>query len=326
MRVPTLALTLGDPSGIGREITVPAARAACADGARILVLGPAELAPDDVPRVESVDELGDGPGVAWRATRSPDPGYALGEVSATAGAAALDALRVGHELALSRSVDALVTGPVNKAALWAAGERVEGQTELLGRWADAPDVQMIGLAGPLRVLLATRHMPLKDAIASLTEELVLDRVVLFHEALQSIGIARPRIAVAGLNPHAGEGGLLGAEDGAILEPAVAAARRRGIDATGPVSPDTVFAHGAEGRSDGVLALYHDQAFIPLKLCAQGRGVTLLAGMPYSRFSPMHGTAFDIVGRASEDGRPLADPGNLVEALKIASRLGAPEPE
>lgn len=322
---PLIALTLGDPAGIGREITVPAARevAERLGLARIVILGPGGLRPSDVPEVPDGARAGAAP-LAWIDTG----GVAhppLGEVQASCGAAALAALRRGHELALAGEVDALVTGPVNKAALHAAGERVEGQTELLGRWCGTAS-EMIGMAGRLRVLLATRHMPLAAAIASLTTELIEDRIRVLDGALRGLGIGAPRIAVAGLNPHAGEGGLLGSEDDAIVAPAVRRAAEAGIDAHGPVSPDTVFAQGAAGEWDGVVALYHDQAFIPLKLLGEGQGVTLLARMPYLRFSPMHGTAFDIVGQIGTDGAPLASPANLVRALVVASGGAAPGAE
>jgi len=324
--LPLIGLTLGDPAGIGREITAPAARAA-ADRARVVAIGPEDLRPEDAVPVDVPGELPAGARFGWIATDGPAPGHDLGRVRADCGAAAIAALRRGHDLAMAGEVDALVTGPVNKAALHAAGARVEGQTQLLSDWAGASRTEMVGFAGRLRVMLATRHMPLRDAIARIDADLIVDRLALFDDALAGIGIPAPRqIAVAGLNPHAGEGGLLGEEDDAILAPAVERARARGIDAVGPISPDTVFSQGVAGLHAGVLALYHDQAFIPLKLVAGGRGVTFIAGLPYRRFSPMHGTAFDIVGRRDSDGQPVADHGNLLEALRMASASSRPGPD
>lgn len=324
--LPLIALTLGDPAGIGCEITAPAAREAAAF-ARVVAIGPAALRPDDAVPLERPGDLPAGERFGWIATDGPGAGYDLGRVQAGCGAAAVAALRRGHDLAVAGDVDALVTGPVNKAALHAAGVRVEGQTQLLSEWASASRTEMIGFAGRLRVMLATRHMPLRDAIARIDGDLIVDRLALFDDALGSLGIAGPRqIAVAGLNPHAGEGGLLGEEDDAILAPAVERARARGIDAVGPISPDTVFSQGVEGLHAGVLALYHDQAFIPLKLVAGGRGVTFIAGLPYARFSPMHGTAFDIVGRRAPDGQSVADHRNLLEALRMASASARRGPE
>lgn len=327
---PVIALTVGDPAGIGPEIIGPAV-AALEGRARIVALGPGSVRPDTVP---SVDEPGlerwlragaGEPDAVWRDTGGPES-FSIGEVQASCGAAAVAALRRGHDLASSGEVDALVTGPVNKAALHAAGTIVEGQTELLSRWAGEERTEMIGFAGNLRVMLATRHMPLRAALDRITTPHVLDRLVFFDEALAGLGLSTRRIALAGLNPHAGEGGLLGAEDDEILAPAVASARARGLDVVGPVSPDSVFADGARGLYTGVLALYHDQAFIPLKLVAQGRGVTFIAGLPYKRFSPMHGTAFDIARKRGPDGLPLADPGNLIEALEVALRVASRKPE
>lgn len=327
---PVIALTVGDPSGIGPEIIGPAVRAV--EGrARIIALGPGCVRPDTIPLLDAhadgsqAGEAQNGGGSGWVDTGGAGA-FELGCVSAASGDAAVRALRHGHGLALSGAADALVTGPVNKAALHAAGTRVEGQTELLSQWCGDERTEMVGFAGPLRVMLATRHMPLREALDRITTEHVLDRLVFFDEALRGLGFESPKIALAGLNPHAGEGGLLGAEDGEILAPAVEAARSRGLDVVGPISPDSVFADGFKGAYTGVLALYHDQAFIPLKLVAEGRGVTFIAGLSYPRFSPMHGTAFDIVGKRGPDGLPVADPTNLIEALEVALRVVGRKPE
>lgn len=313
--LPLLALTVGDPAGIGPEIT-PAAVEAIAGRARVVVLGHGAVRPTGIPLVSAVEDVTQGQPVGWIDTGGPAT-WDLGRVQASCGEAAVSALRAGHELAVDGRVDALVTGPVNKAALHAAGTKVEGQTELLTRWCGAERAEMMGLAGELRVMLATRHMPLREAISRITLEHITDRLLFLHEALISLGHSDPTLALAGLNPHAGEGGLLGSEDGEILSPAVEAVRAEGVRVVGPISPDTVFSEGVDGKYTGILALYHDQAFIPLKLMAGGRGVTYIAGLPYGRFSPMHGTAFDIVGQKRADGQPVADCGNLIAALEVA---------
>lgn len=314
---PRIALTVGDPAGIGPETVFAAlARPEVRAQASLVVVGPEALRPVDVPRYVASAPPDD---VAWSATEGPER-WAMGEVQPSCGAAAVAALRRAHELALAGAVDAVVTAPVNKAALHAAGTRVEGQTELLASWSGATRYEMIGIAGALRVMLLTRHMPLADALVAVrnaceTGGQLEGHLALFDEALRGLmGIVRPRIAVAGLNPHAGEGGILGRDEVEHIAPAVARARATGLDVSGPISPDAVFHDALRGRYDGVLALYHDQAFIPLKLLAEGRGVTLIAGLPYLRLSPMHGTAFDIAGRG------LADPTNLVEALLRAAEL------
>lgn len=309
---PLLALTIGDPAGIGPEI----ARAALDDAAlarevRLVAIGPGSLRPSRVPLVEAGADLARGEAHAWIDV-GEHGGWTMGAVQLSAGRAALAALRAGHELALARRVDALVTGPVSKEALHLAGERVEGQTELLGRWCGVERFEMMALAGRLCVMLVTRHLPLRRALDLVTTERVFDRLELFDASLRRFGHARPRLALAGLNPHAGEHGLLGAEDDAILAPAVARARDAGLDVTGPLSPDTVFLAASRGAYDGVLALYHDQAFIPIKLLAADGGVTVIAGLPYLRVSPVHGTAFDIAGQG------LADPGNLLGAVRQAA--------
>lgn len=306
MSRPLLALTAGDPAGIGPEIC----RAALADPrvrrvARVIAIGPEAVRPLDVPRDAGVEdrELD----ATWIATPGP-AAWSMGRTQKACGEAALAALRRGHELALAGRVDALVTAPVSKEALHLAGETVEGQTELLGRWCGVDRFEMVAVAGALRVMLLTRHMPLRDAIERVTEERVLDRLQLFHASLVQLGIERPRLALAGLNPHAGENGILGREDLERLRPAVLRARERHVDVEGPLSPDTVFLQASRGRFDGVLALYHDQAFIPVKLLANDGGITFVAGLPYLRLSPVHGTAFDIAGKG------LASAENLISAL------------
>jgi 4-hydroxythreonine-4-phosphate dehydrogenase len=312
---PVLAVTVGDPAGIGPEIV----RAALADRAaraeaHLVAVGPGSLRPADVPLVER-SQVRETRGVAWLDSGGPAR-WEMGRVQAVCGRAAIDALHAGHELALAGDVDALVNAPVSKEALHAAGEPVEGQSELLGRWCGVERFEMVAVAHKLRVMLLTRHMPLRSALQLVSEERVLERLRLFDEALRQWGVARPGIALAGLNPHAGERGLLGREELEILEPAVARARGEGLDVRGPVSPDAVFLAGLRGQHDGVLALYHDQAFIPIKLASPGKALTVLAGLPYVRVSPAHGTAFDIAGK----GR--ASPENLIAALVQAAAWAA----
>jgi 4-hydroxythreonine-4-phosphate dehydrogenase len=317
-RRPLLALTLGDPSGIGPEVALAARRdERVRRAARLVLVGPAALRPSGVPRLARASraELAAIADAAWLATWGPRR-FELGRVQRSCGRAALAALRAGAELARRGLVDALVTAPVSKAALHAAGARVEGQTELLGRWAGAPRCEMLAVAGRLRVLLLTRHVPLREALRRVDRRAVEAHLELLAAGLGELGIAAPRLALAGLNPHAGEGGLLGREELEILRPAAERARARGIDVRGPLSPDAVFLAAARGEFDGVLALYHDQAFIPAKLHRPGRGVTVLLGLPYLRVSPAHGTAFDIAGRG------LARPDNMIEALLQAARWAA----
>jgi 4-hydroxythreonine-4-phosphate dehydrogenase len=312
-RRPCIALTLGDPAGIGPEICLAAAADERVRRALTLVLvGPARCRPDSIALTSVAEPCGQRETATWIVTPAAGE-WELGRVQAESGRAALAALRTGHELALGRRVDALVTAPVSKEALHLAGERVEGQTELLGRWCGVERYEMLAVAGELRVMLLTRHMPLRAALELVTRERVLDHLDLLDSSLRALGVSAPRLALAGLNPHAGENGLLGREDDEILRPAVESARGRGLDVRGPISPDTVFLHASQGRYDGVLALYHDQAFIPVKLLSHDGGVTVIAGLPYLRVSPVHGTAFDIAGKG------LARAENLVSALLQAAR-------
>jgi len=311
-RLPRLALTVGDPAGIGPEIVATAL--ADEELSRVLslvVVGPLALKPDELALYGEQEPDAH----AWRVTDGPET-WDMGKVQPSCGRAALEALRVGADLAQSGRVTALVTAPVSKEALHLAGEAVEGQTELLVRWSGAQRCQMLAVAEPLRVLLLSRHLPLREAIANIDGKSIVQHLELLDETLRALGLAeRPRLALPGLNPHAGESGLLGSEETDVLEPAVREACARGLDVTGPRSPDTVFLEALNGRWDGVLALYHDQAFLPLKLTGGDRGLTLIAGLPYLRLSPVHGTAFDIAGT----GRASA--GNLLSVLRQAAVWG-----
>ena len=307
---PLIALTVGDPAGIGPEVVQKAlAREELLEHMRIVAIGPRALRPAKVATWDGAGEPADE--VSWLEIEGGE--VELGRAQKAGGQAALLALRAGAELAASGRAGALVTAPVSKEALHLAGERVEGQTELLGRWAGASELEMLAIAKSLRVLLLTRHMPLKDALRGITLERVFSRLHLLDGGLRQLGIESPRLALAGLNPHAGENGLLGSEEKELLEPAVREAREDGLEVSGPLSPDTVFLRAAQGEFDGVLALYHDQAFIPVKLHAPGEGLTVLLGLPYLRVSPAHGTAFDIAGKGQ------ADPKNLIAALEAAAR-------
>jgi 4-hydroxythreonine-4-phosphate dehydrogenase len=310
-RTPLIGLTLGDPAGIGPEIALAALRdAQVAREMRLAVIGSAALRPSDVA-LAARDGLDGARRVQWIDTGGPER-WDMGRAQAGCGRAALDALRRGVELARARAIDALVTAPVSKEALHLAGETVEGQTELLARWDGASRCEMVAVAGSLRVMLLTRHVPLREALASVTVERVEDHLALLDESLRAWGFERPRLALAGLNPHAGERGLFGREEIEVLGPAVRRARERAIDVAGPISPDSVFIAAARGDFDAVLALYHDQAFIPVKLAARGNGLTVIAGLSFLRVSPAHGTAFDIAGKG------LASPANLIVALRQAA--------
>ncbi len=238
----------------------------------------------------------------------------MGEVSAAAGQAAYDTILRAVDAAKRGEVDAIATAPISKLAFMQAGLPWKGHTELLGHLCGAERVAMMFYAPQLRVVLLTVHVPLAEVPGLMTRELVEGMLRLTAASLPRFGIAQPRLALAGLNPHAGEGGVLGSEEAAVLAPAVAAMRAQGMNVSGPFPADTVFVRASRGEFDCVVACYHDQGLIPVKLLAFGQAVNVTLGLPIIRTSVDHGTAFDIAGKG------VADPGSMIEAVKLAARL------
>ena len=225
----------------------------------------------------------------------------FGQLDARAGKAAFDYIRAGIDLALDKRIRAVVTAPINKEALRLADIHYPGHTEILADFSGTKDFAMMLMNNDLRVILVTIHVSLRDAIEQLTVERELKILRLAHRAMIQLGIPQPRIAVAGLNPHAGEHGLFGSEDEAIIKPAILQAQAEGIEASGPWPGDTVFMHARQGRFEIVVAQYHDQGLIPVKYLGVDEGVNITVGLPFVRTSVDHGTAFDIAGtgKASE---------------------------
>ena len=251
-----------------------------------------------------------------------------GQVSAAAGRLAADCVTWAARAALRGEVAALVTAPLHKEALAAAGVPYPGHTELLQAeaaaflarpLADLP-VRMMLANEELRTVLVSIHVSLREAIEAVTQPAVLQTLRITGESVGRMLGRRPRIAVAGLNPHAGEGGLFGREELDTIMPAMAAARAEGLDVSGPFAPDTVFMRARRGEFDVVVAMYHDQGLIPVKYLGVERGVNVTLGLPLVRTSPDHGTAFDIAGTGH------ADAGSLIQALHMARRLSAPTPD
>jgi len=282
---PRIALTVGDPSGIGPEI---AARAA-ADPAVREVCEPVIYAP-------------------------VTGAFAPGVLSAAAGRAAYEVIVRAVRDAREGTVDALATAPVNKEAFDLAGLPWRGHTDLLAHLTEAPHVAMMFESDALRVVLATVHIALSEVPKALTRSSLEATIALAAGALPRFGVAHPRIAVAGLNPHAGEHGLFGVEETTVIEPAVHACRGRGIEVSGPFPGDTIFLRAHRGEFDLVVACYHDQGLIPVKLLAFGRAVNVTLGLPIVRTSVDHGTAFDIAGRG------VADPQSMIAAVLLAAKL------
>jgi 4-hydroxythreonine-4-phosphate dehydrogenase len=236
-----------------------------------------------------------------------------GVAAAETGAASVVFIKKGVELAQIGCIDGIVTAPINKEAINMGGCHYPGHTELLADLTQAKESGMMIVGGPLRVMFVTTHVAIKDLSSQLTQTKIEKGIRLAHLALTRLfGIRKPRIGVAALNPHAGEHGLFGDEESRVIQPAARAARALGILASDPLPADTLFGKAAQGDYDGIVAMYHDQGLIPLKLVAFGTCVNLTVGLPIIRTSVDHGTAFDIVGKGA------ADPGSLLEAIKLAA--------
>jgi 4-hydroxythreonine-4-phosphate dehydrogenase len=329
-----LVLTMGDPAGIGPEIIARALADAPPAPSSALVVGDLAVmrravamlgARLPVALLETPDDTAPpGAMAVWQPPGLPGGlvERALGQVHADCGRAAAACIDAAARLALDGHALALVTAPIHKEALAAAGVRYPGHTEMLQAIAGGPPVRMMLANDELRVVLVTIHVALRRAIDLITHESVLDTIRIAHRAALAWGRPAPKVGVAGLNPHAGEGGLFGDEELRIIGPAIAAARAEGIDAHGPYAPDTVFmrarhAPGHPGEFDLVVAMTHDHGLIPVKYLGVERGVNVTLGLPFVRTSPDHGTAFDIAGRG------VADPGSLKAAIAWALSLQQP---
>lgn len=332
-RRPVIAITMGDPAGVGPEVVVKAlADSQIRRLGRFVIYGMNELLAYAADLAE-IDPFWyrvqhDSPRLRHDLTHDAvvldyDEYSMLGQTvhrpTRQGGAASLRFLDDAIAAAslppdAPGRVDAIVTAPICKASWDLAGCRFPGHTEFLAHRTKTRRVVMAFDSPKLRVALATVHLPLMDVRNVLTIGAVFDPIDLGHQMCVRLGVVQPRIAVCGLNPHAGEGGLFGDEESRLIEPAIEAARRQGIDARGPFPADTVFIDAARGRYDLVVAMYHDQGLIPLKLLGFEEGVNLTLGLPIIRTSPDHGTAFDIVGRN------MADAGSMKAAIRLAARL------
>ena len=328
-----LAITIGDAAGIGPEIIVKAFCKAPEQFHNCIVVGDkavmqrawqvvaAKLKPMPIPSQEglAIHQAGH--------PLNPDQLPAFGKISAVAGQLAADSISWATQAALRGEVSAIVTAPLHKEALSLAGFKFPGHTEMLQAFvaqhlnktiAELP-VRMMLANRELKTVLVTIHQPLRQAIDAITVDRILETLRITHRAeLASTGRA-PHLAVAGLNPHAGEGGLLGREEKEVIQPAIQLAKAEGMHVSGPWSPDTVFMraraeHGQPGAFDVVVAMYHDQGLIPVKYLGVEQGVNITLGLPFVRTSPDHGTAFDLAGKG------VADPSSLLEAMAVARNL------
>jgi 4-hydroxythreonine-4-phosphate dehydrogenase len=321
-----LALTLGDAAGIGPEIVVklhmtglPAPCLVYGDAGALRRACSALNAPlriVELVDVNAFNTYAEKTGCLFVRATSPalPANLPLGRVDARAGQAAYDALCLAIDDAMLGRVSAIVTAPLNKEAMHAAGLDFPGHTEILAQRSGTPHVAMMLINDQLRVILATIHIALSEVSPTLTTALELRTIELAQQACQAMGIAAPRIGVAGLNPHAGEHGKFGREDLDIIAPAIAKAQAKGINASGPWPGDTLFMRARNGEFDICVAQYHDQGLIPIKYLGIDQGVNITVGLPFVRTSVDHGTAFDIAGKG------IADPSSLREAFEMARMM------
>jgi 4-hydroxythreonine-4-phosphate dehydrogenase len=320
---PLLAITIGDPAGIGPEIILKAlAHTEIFERARPLVVGDKRFLERAAPWVAqptpTFEVLTDPATGAYRHGTVPIIDLAnsgpnnvpVGIESAEGGRAAVESVFAACDLCLTGTADAVVTAPLNKAAMHMAGFKYPGHTELLAERTGAGK-----MTGPnLRVVHVSMHVGLVEAIGRITRERVLDTIHLASQACFALGISKPRIAVAGLNPHASEGGLFGNQEAEHIAPAIADARAEGLNVSDPQPPDTVFLRATKGHYDIVVAMYHDQGHIPMKLLAFDSGVNVSIGLPIIRTSVDHGTAFDIAGKG------IAREDSLIHAIDVAIQM------
>ncbi|HEX5222327.1 MAG TPA: 4-hydroxythreonine-4-phosphate dehydrogenase PdxA [Verrucomicrobiae bacterium] len=321
-----IGITLGDVSGVGPEVTLKALAALLdEDDARYLIIGDE----DEVRRTndrlklklrfEHLSEAHSGERLCTTNSFGESIPEKLPAGSPVAARAAVAWLADAAQRCQKGELDAVVTAPVNKEAIVRSGQTFVGQTEFLSQLAGAQRTAMMLLGHDererwLRVALVTTHIPLKQVPANITPAKISRAIELAAKACADLGLSRSRIAVCGLNPHAGEGGQMGDEETTTIGPTVLAAQKNGFDVVGPLSGDTVFHHALRGEYDAVVAMYHDQGLAPLKAVAFDTGVNWTLGLPFIRTSPDHGTAYDIAGRG------IANPSSMISALRLAREL------
>ncbi len=330
---PIIAITMGDPCGIGPEVIVKALRnKALYEGSNPLVIGDfnqiftaaSQFAPTlKVEAVQKVSECAFQFGllevldISSGDQHKKFTPFRYGELNADAARSAFKSIEVAAKLALSHEIDGIATAPINKEGMKGIGFGFPGHTEFFAKAANENNFGMMMVGGGLLIMLASIHLPLRDAIAQLNSEDLFLSIQLTDAALKcDFGLKHPHIAVAGLNPHAGERGILGAEEKSAVAPAIERAKKEGLNVSGPYPADTLFYKLQQGRFDAALALYHDQALIPIKLLAFGGAVNITIGLPFIRTSVDHGTAFDIAGRG------IADSGSMEAAVFLASEMAA----
>lgn len=321
-----IGITMGDPAGIGPEIILKALAEDSLSGTNCVVIGSVEvleevlkqdLAPSqEINVINKVSEANFSTGVV-NVIDIPleDIGsFKIGTVQAQAGDLAYRCIEVATSLALDGEISAIATAPLNKEALHLAGHNYPGHTELLAKLTDTKDYAMVLYTDTLRVIHVTTHIALLKFLETLNQTRVNTVIKIADEFMKKAGFETPRIAVAGVNPHAGENGLFGTEEIEVLNPCIETMKNEGIDVYGPCPPDTVFLQASQGQYDIVVAMYHDQGHIPLKLMGFYDGVNITAGLPFFRTSADHGTAFDIAWSGK------ANPESMIKSVELAVKL------
>jgi 4-hydroxythreonine-4-phosphate dehydrogenase len=309
-----IAITIGDPAGIGPEIVLKSLLSEevsriCKPliiGSRSVVLEASETL--KIPFAQGEYDILD-PG------EIRDREFAKAKVTAEGGNDSIAYIKKAAELAMLKVVDAIVTAPINKEALGMAGCKWPGHTEMLAELSGTKDFAMVLCGGPIKVILVTIHTALRNVPDMITKKRVLKTIIMANKTCTLMGLAKPRIAVAGLNPHSGEAGILGSEEMDEIYPAVREAQEMGIPVSGPYPPDTLFHKIYNGEFDITVCMYHDQGLIPLKMIAMDTGVNMTVGLPFIRTSPDHGTAYDIAWKGT------ANPSSMIEAIKMAVQFG-----
>jgi 4-hydroxythreonine-4-phosphate dehydrogenase len=315
MKLPRIAISIGDPAGVGAEIALKAlADEAMAGLAHWILIGDA-AALAAAARTTGIDLNALACAVMPAANLPDGHELAFGELRAEYGLAAIDYVRSAVELCMSGGADAMVTAPLNKEAVTLSGRKFSGHTEYIAQLTGATESRMLLVSEKLATVHVSTHIALEQA-CKLNKERIVRTIVLGNEAMEWMRQRKPRIAVCGLNPHAGEHDLFGIQDSQFIAPAVAEARAMGIDCTGPHSPDTIFIRGVRGEFDLIVAMYHDQGHIPMKLIDFDATVNVSLGIPIIRTSVDHGTAFDIAGKN------VADATNMKAAMRLAAKMAA----
>ncbi|MFY0685105.1 MAG: 4-hydroxythreonine-4-phosphate dehydrogenase PdxA [Balneola sp.] len=320
---PKIGITIGDINGIGPEIAVKALSSLDLAKSTPFLISPVsvvdyykQIIPNSFSYtlLDQIEESSyDGVYVLDNSSSNPEP--TLGSISKESGSVAMKSIESAIDLCMSKKIDAMVTLPISKEAVNLGGYKIPGHTEFLAEKTDTDLVLMMLVNAGLRVALTTVHIPISEVSSAITKKLIVDKASILNESLKNdFGIAKPKVAVLGLNPHAGDGGIIGKEEINTITPAISTLQEQGIDLEGPFPADGFFGQKRHLKYDAILAMYHDQGLAPFKLISFGKGVNFTAGLPIIRTSPDHGTAFDIAGKG------VADPSSFIQAYNLAVEL------